>query len=337
MVGAGVTALGILGWATASEPWHLFAAALASGGGWVSMGAVAVNAVIAPWYARARPMALAKAYNGASIGGVIFSPLWVALIAHAGFAAAAASVGVAMLLVVATLAHAVFAKTPDNLGQLPDGDTPGTPARSVTSPHARPLPGARLWRDRGFLTLAAGMAAGLFAQIGLIAHLFSLLVPAMGAQRAGLTMGLATACAIAGRVVVARVMPLGADRRLTACAAYAVQLLGSVVLLAANEHQVGLILLGVVLFGSGIGNATSLPPLVVQVEFTPDDVPRVVALIVAIGQATYAFAPATFGVLLAVSGGATAHIGQGTAWYFVAAGMVQAVAIASFLAGRRTT
>ena len=181
------------------------------------------------------------------------------------------------------------------------------------------------------------MAAGLFAQIGLIAHLFSLLVPAMGAQRAGLTMGLATACAIAGRIVVARVMPVGADRRLTACMAYAVQLLGSVVLLAANEHQLALILLGVVLFGSGIGNATSLPPLVAQVEFTRDDVPRVVALIVAIGQATYAFAPAMFGALLAVSGGHAAHFGQGTAWFFIAAGLVQGIAITCFLAGRRTT
>ena len=37
------------------------------------------------------------------------------------------------------------------------------------------------------------MAIGLFAQIGLIAHLFSLLVPALGAQYAGLAMGVATA------------------------------------------------------------------------------------------------------------------------------------------------
>ena len=46
--------------------------------------------------------------------------------------------------------------------------------------------------------------------------------------------------------------------------------------------------LGVLLFGLGIGNATSLPPLIAQVEFVGDDVPRVVALTVAIGQAVYA-------------------------------------------------
>jgi MFS family permease len=195
--GAALTAIGVLGWATAKEPWQLFAAALATGGGWVTMGAVAINALIATWYERARPVALAKAYNGASVGGVIFSPLWVALIAYSGFAGAAVIVGGVMILVATTLAYTVFAETPERLGQRPDGDAPGANAPRVTSPHARPLPGAKLWRDRRFLTLAAGMAAGLFAQIGLVAHLFNLFVPAMGAQNAGLTMGLATACAIA--------------------------------------------------------------------------------------------------------------------------------------------
>ena len=85
----------------ASEPWQLFVAALLSGGGWVTMGAAAINAIISPWYSRARPLALGKAYNGASIGGVIFSPLWVALIALVGFAMASAIVGVVMIAVVA--------------------------------------------------------------------------------------------------------------------------------------------------------------------------------------------------------------------------------------------
>ena len=75
VTGACVTAVGIVGWASAAAPWQLFAAAIATGGGWVALGAVAVNAVIAPWFERARPVALAKAYNGASIGGVVFSPL----------------------------------------------------------------------------------------------------------------------------------------------------------------------------------------------------------------------------------------------------------------------
>lgn len=335
VAGACITALGVMGWAAAQSPWQLFAAALASGGGWVTLGAVSVNAVIARWYERARPVALAKAYNGASIGGVVFSPLWVALIDHVGFLSTTAIVGIVMVVVVAFLARFVFARTPEQLGQLPDGDAPGTPPANVTSADARPLPGKALWRDRRFQTLAAGMATGLFVQIGLIAHLFNLLVPAIGAQSAGLAMGLATACAIAGRIVVARAIPAGRDRRLAAGAAYAVQLIGVLVLAVATEQQLGWIVLGIVLFGSGIGNATSLPPLIAQVEFTKDDVPRVVALIVGIAQAAYAFAPAVFGVLLAISGGNDVHFGRETVAFFVIAAILQAAAIACFLAGRK--
>jgi hypothetical protein len=104
----------------------------------------------------------------------------------------------------------------------------------------KPLPGSQLWRDRRFLTLSAGMALGLFAQIGLIAHLFSLLVPALGAQLAGLAMGGATAAAIAGRTLVGWLMPVGADRRLVACTSYVVQIVGSIALLVAGGTRVPL-------------------------------------------------------------------------------------------------
>ena len=216
------------------------------------------------------------AYNGGSIGGIIFSPLWVAAIGALGFPLAAAAIGVCMVVTMWVLADVVFSRTPQQMGLTPDGDAPGAPAASVTSPSARPLPGALLWRDRRFLTLSAGMALGLFAQIGLVAHLFSLLVPAFGAQRAGLAMGLVTVLAIAGRTLLGWTMPLGADRRLVACAGYALQLAGSLAFLFAGGDSVPLLLLGVVLFGAGFGNATSLPPLIAQVEFVKEDVQRVV-------------------------------------------------------------
>jgi hypothetical protein len=330
--GAVLLAAGVFGWAVAAEPWQLFVAAIASGIGWVGLGAAAVNALVAPWFVRSRPAALGMAYNGASVGGVIFSPLWVALIAGLGFAGAAAAAGAVMVVAVAALAITVFSVTPERLGQVPDGDAPGKVSISITSPSAAPLPGASLWRDRHFLTLAVGTALGLFAQIGLIAHLFSVLVPALGAQNAGFAMGLATASAIAGRTLVGWLMPVRADRRVVACASYAVQVAGSVILLSAAGSHIPLLLLGVVLFGAGIGNATSLPPLIAQVEFVPADVLRVVPLIVAIGQAAYAFAPAAFGLLRTASLGGASE----STLLFGAAALVQVLTIACVLAGRRS-
>lgn len=328
-------AAGIFGWATATAPWQLFVAALLSGAGWSAMSAAAVNAIISPWFIRTRPAALAMAYNGGSIGGVIFSPLWVAAIGTLGFPVAATAIGLVMLVTMWTLASLVFSKTPQQMGLAPDGDAMGTPVTSVAPEGTEPLPGSRLWRDPKFLTLSAAMAFGLFAQIGLTSHLFSLLTPALGAQQAGLAMGLATALAILGRTAMGWLMPLGADRRLVACASYAAQLAGSLVFVAAVGTSVPLLLLGVILFGLGFGNATSLPPLIAQTEFVPEDVSRVVPLIVAVSQGGYAFAPAAFG-LIRVYGPYASGAEPGLApALFLAAALAQGLAIAAMLLGRR--
>jgi len=292
---------GVAGWAIASAPWQLFAATVVSGAGWAAMGAVPVNAVVAPWFVRARPAALGTAYNGASFAGLIFSPLWVAAIALMGFSLAAAIIGATTIVTVAILASRYFARTPGEMGLEPDGDAVGATVK-VTSPHARPLPGPALWRDFAFVTLATGSSLSLFAQIGLITHLYSLLVPALGTGWAGLVMGIGTGAGMGGRMLVVWLMPAGADRRLVACMSYAVQIAGTLMLIAAGGENIPLLLLGVLLFGVGIGNVTSMPPLIAQVEFVKDDVPRVIALVVAIGQATYAFAPAAFGLIREFSG-----------------------------------
>src|SRR5258707_13896800 len=94
-----------------------------------------------------------------------------------------------------------------------------------------------------------------------------------------------------------RAMPSGHDRRLEAGGSTAIQMMGCVAFIVAAGTSVPLLLLGVVLFGAGFGNGTWLPPLIAQAEFVTDDVPRVVALIVAIAQGAYAFAPVMFGTI----------------------------------------
>ncbi|MEA2345873.1 MAG: hypothetical protein QOF63_4042 [Thermoanaerobaculia bacterium] len=328
-------AVGVFGWAIAAAPWQLFGATLLSGAGWVTMGVAAVNAIVSPWFVRGRPAALAMAYNGGNIGGVIFSPLWAASIGAIGFPAAAAAIGLVMALTMWVLADLVFSRTPQQMRLTADGDARGASAALVTLSTAKPLPGSRLWRDPKFLTLAAGMALGLFAQIGLVVHLYSLLVPALGASQAGLAMGLVTTMAIVGRSLIGWAMPPGTDRRLVACGSTAVQMTGCLAFIVAAGTSVPLLLLGVVLFGVGFGNGTWLPPLIAQVEFVGDDVPRVVALIVAISQGTYAFAPVVFGMIRELTPHA-ADAGSATApSLFIAAGLVQGLAICAFLAGRR--
>lgn len=334
-LGALLLAAGVTSWAASSAPWQLFVSALLSGLGWGTMSAAALNLLVSPWFVRSRPAALGLAFNGGSVGSIVFSPLWVALITAVGFTAAASAIALVMLITVVVLAQCVFSKTPQGLGVQADGDVPGTPVTIVTSRHATPLPGALLWRDRAFITLAAGMALGMFAQLGLTVHLYSLLAPAMGAQLAGFAMGGVTLMAIAGRALLGRYMPIGADRRMIACYGYMAQCAGSICFwLAAGTHA-PLLWAGVVLFGLGFGNALSLPPLIAQVEFVKNDVARVASLIVALAQTGYGFAPALFALAREVTLHAGALLVPGEApVVFIFSGALQALAIVAFLSGR---
>lgn len=65
-------------------------------------------------------------------------------------------------------------------------------------------------------------------------------------------------------------------------------------------------LLGCALFGLGAGNLISFQPLIAAAEFPPLDVARVVALITAANQATYAFAPLLLGALRDLTAGRSA-------------------------------
>jgi MFS family permease len=321
---------GLLAWALATEPWQLFPAALLSGTGWALTSGAAINAIVAPWFDRRRPMALSMAFNGASVGGVLFAPLWVLFIAGLGFGGAAALIGAVMAVAVWWLAGAYFRSSPASLGQHPDGDTKllaGAALQSAVTPPAPLACGHAVWRDRRFATLSAAFALGLFAQIGLVALLFSLLTPALGDIGAGAAVSLATASAILGRSLFGMLLPADGDRRAVAALNFAIQIAGTMALLVAGGTSVPLSLLGCVLFGLGIGNLTSLPPLIAQAEFARADAGRVVALVTTVNQAVFAFAPVTLGALHDAFGWTGAPIAL--------AGLVQTAALFMVLAGRR--
>ena len=103
LTGVGFSIVGMLAWANSQYPWQLYVAALVSGAGWAATSGAAINAMVAPWFDRDRPRALSIAYNGASVGGAVFAPLWVALIAQIGFVGAAAVISTVMAVMLAPL------------------------------------------------------------------------------------------------------------------------------------------------------------------------------------------------------------------------------------------
>lgn len=327
-VGVVALALGVIGWAISDHPALLFLSACITGCGWATMGAVALNGFVSPWFIRRRPFALSLAYNGATLGGVVMTPAWVLSIEALEFKGAALVIGGVMIAVVTTLLASILSKRPRDLGQYPDGptDADGGLPRQASAQTV-----AALRRNRSFLTLAAGMSIGLFAQVGLLAHLFSLLLPILGEVNSGYLLSGATACAVLGRSLFGWLMPRDANRRVVAAISYGVQFVGCLCLIAGLSGHPGLAIAGVLLFGFGIGNATSLPPLIVQAEFPEVQVQKVVSLVISASQATFAFAPAVFGLLRDSAGSWGSDEGPSLA---IATAVIFAAAICCFMMGR---
>src|SRR5690348_4327183 len=318
-VGVLSLALGALAWSLAAAPWQLFGAALVSAVGWAATSGAAINAMVAPWFKRRRGFALSLAYNGASIGGVLFLPLWVLLIEQWSFPGAAAMVAAALLVVLWPLAGVYLRPTPASLGVAPDG-APGAAGPAAATVERAPAGRRALLRDRRFLTLSAAFALGLFSQVGLIAHLLSLLAPSLGEQGGAGAVSLTTACAVIGRLLLGAVIDR-LDCRLAAAGNFALQA-GGFLLIAGGGPAAALV--GCVLFGLGLGNLVSLPPLIAEREFDPVDVGRVVAFAIAINQATFSFAPGVFGALHDLAGGYAAPLALAVALHTTAAVLVLA-------------
>jgi MFS family permease len=303
IAGAVIMAIGILGWALARAPWHLYMAAFVSGIGWSALGAVAINAIVSPWFDVKRPLALGIAFNGGSIGGVIFSPLWIVLIDQVGFPAASLIVSLAMITTLGALAAVVLTRTPENTNRYPGASRPigfGLPNGALAG-ETTPISRLDLFRDRAFLSLCIGMTLALFAQTGVVAHLVSVLAPTLGRRGAGLAAGASGIAAVVGRLAVSARVLRTLSWRAIASGSLMAQAVGCAVLMLAHGSNRPLMVFGVVLFGLGVGNAISVPPVIANLEFSGADAARAVALIVAISQGAYAIAPVVFGLIRQVS------------------------------------
>jgi len=311
MVGVFLSAAGALAWSRADTLWQLAPAVLLSGAGWSAMGGAALNAIVAPWFDKDRPRAMGFAFNGASAGGLAFTPLWAFLIERFDLFVAATVLASAAVLIAFPLVARFLALAPKS----------ATAKSYVAQPTSSRL---MILRQPAFLTISVAFALGLFAQIGLVAHLIPRLGPVLGASTAALAISLITVCAIAGRVLLGRLLGQH-DRRTAAMMNLMVQACGTG-LLIVSPHPVAL-WTGCVLFGLGFGNLTSLPPLLAQAEFPAGDVGTVVALVTAINQAVFAFAPGLFGLMRDVSGDYTIS--------FATAAIAQLLAAAVIFVGRR--
>jgi predicted MFS family arabinose efflux permease len=302
MGGALAMAVGVAALGMVAQPWQLYPAFLVMAIGWGAMSGAAINVILAPWFQRRRGLAVSLAFNGATLGGVLVAPALIPLIDALGFRRALAVAALALVIALVTAAAAVMRRGPAELGLGPDGD----PARApdVAAAVGGPLSGARdalrTWR---FWSVSVPFALGLMAQVGVLTHLVALVTPILGLNGAARAVGTTTAAALVGRVLTGVVVE-HLNRRVIASATLVVQLVG-LALLARATGAVA-VYASCVLFGLGVGNLTTLPGLIVAVEWPPARFGAIVGLVVGINQLTFAFGPSLVGLLrdAATTGGA---------------------------------
>jgi len=294
VVGASVVmAGGIMALGLVTRPWQLYPVFLVMAVGWGSMSGAAINIILAPWFERRRGLAVSVAFNGATLGGVTVAPVLIPLIAVLGFTRALVIAGLVSFGAVIAVAAAVMRRGPEALGLGPDGEA---------APSAVAAPGvaaARRWRGDAlrtwrFWSVSAPFALGLAAQVGVLTHLVALVTPAVDAGGAARAVGTTTAAALIGRLLTGIVVDR-LNRRAVASATLVIQMLGLAVLTWLPSATA--VYVGCALFGLGVGNLTTLPGLILAVEWPRERFSALVGLAVGINQFTFAFGPSLVGVI----------------------------------------
>jgi MFS family permease len=283
----GVAMLGVV-----TQPWHLYPVFLVMSIGWGAMSGAAINVILAPWWERRRGFAVSLAFNGATLGGVIITPALIPLIGALGFTRALATAGLVLLVVLLALAGGVLKRGPEELGLRPDGD-PGPRPRAAPSTGSAPLrrDALRTWR---FWSVSAPFALGLAAQVGVLTHLVAIVLPALGAGGAAPAVSLTTAAGVIGRLGTGAVVDR-LNRRVVSSVTLLVQISGLALL--AWAPSAAAVYAGCALFGLGVGNMTTLPGLILAVEWPRERFASLVGLVVGINQLTFAFGPSLVGVV----------------------------------------
>jgi MFS family permease len=167
--------------------------------------------------------------------------------------------------------------------------------------------------------VSAPFALGLAAQVGVLTHLVALVTPALGASGAARAVSTTTAAAVIGRLVTGFVVDR-LNRRIVASTTLVIQIAGLTLLGWAPSALC--VYAGCALFGLGVGNLTTLPGLILAVEWPRDRFSALIGLVVGINQFTFAFGPSLVGVLRDWAGNYAVALGACTALQAVAAAMI---------------
>jgi cyanate permease len=204
---------------------------------------------------------------------------------------------VAAVVLLPLIARVLRFRRPEDLGLQRDGG--GSFAEAATAP-VRPPFATPANRSLLLWSASAAFALGLAMQIGFITHHVTLAEPLLGTAGAGLLVSATGGSALAGRLILARIVD-GVSVRTLACVVMIVQT--AALLSLALWPTVPVLVAASLVYGYGIGHITTLGPIVVRREFGAAAFGATYGLAASVIQFTSAFGPAAIGVLRDSFGG----------------------------------
>ncbi len=315
-------AVALLGLITA--PWQLFAVYVVMATAWSCLGSTGLSSTLLPWFGRRQGLALTLALTGASVGGMVLVPILVALVQRQGFRFATAAVSVALLAIGLPLVWLVIGRrpTPVQVAAELRRDGGGAPGREG-SPEAKVWTRQEVLRVPRLWTLMVPFALALAAQVGFLVHQISVLEPYLGESRAALTVSATTVAALLGRIAIGLLSDRVDLRKLSAVNIGAQ---GAALAVMAAWPSATVLVGASLVFGLGVGNLITFPPLLAREEFGQRSFGTVFGLVGAATQAGVALGPGLMGLLHDALGSY-----QTALWCLVA---LEGVAAASVLGGR---
>jgi MFS family permease len=316
---AAVTLLGVI-----TAPWQLFAVYVVMATSWSCLSSTGLSSTLLPWFGRRQGLAMTLALTGASVGGMVLVPILVALAQWHGFRFATTAVSLALLAIGLPLVWLVIGGRPSpaqvavelGRGGAPTGPGGGRAAKVWTRQEVLRVP--LLW------TLMIPFALALAAQVGFLVHQISVLEPYLGESHAALTVSATTVAALLGRIALGLLSDRVDLRKLSAVNIGAQ---GAALAVMAAWPSPAVLVAASLVFGLGVGNLITFPPLLAREEFGQRSFGTVFGLVGAATQAGVALGPGLMGLLHDLLGSY-----QTALWCLVALEGVAAVAV---LWGRR--
>jgi hypothetical protein len=161
--------LGATLFSRSEQPWQLFGAAALMAVGWAGCTTTAIPSALAMYFERQRGLAITLALNGASAAGFTVGPILLILSQGIGVGNAVPLTALAALAIVLPLIGFGLREPPAS-------------GFSAGKPDSFAFAASGILRSWRFWSVALPFALALAAQVGLIVHFVSFLMPHVGAE-----------------------------------------------------------------------------------------------------------------------------------------------------------